>query len=262
MRTCGWMPCASSRRSVSISRAWSCSSTSSRGRSSSRWSRCRASPRLAIRATTLCWMPSCRLRSMRRRSSSCAVMSRSARGAELVELLVEAGGQPHVGDRRRGLPGHRARGGRARRRRTPPAGAGRARGSRGARHRGRGPGWPRHPDDVPGDGRHGGHPSPSAPSTLTRTHEASRPRRTPSASRTSTSSSSMACSRRSPSSLSSTRWWSRSPSTARRIARCSHPRRGSNATAAMRREDHRAHGLQPVEKEQRRRRDRDPVEAQ
>ena len=102
--------------------------------------------------------------------------------------------------------------------------------------------------------------SPSAPSTLTRTHEASRPRRTPSASRASTSSSSMACSRRAPSSLSSARWWSRSPSTARRTARCSHPRRGSSATAAMRREQDRAHGLQPVEEEQRRRRDRDAVQ--
>ena len=54
----------------------------------------------------------------------------------------------------------------------------------------------------------------------------------PSASRASTSSSSMACSRRAPSSLSRTRWWSRSPSTARRMPRWSQPRSGSSATAA------------------------------
>ena len=183
-----------------------------------------------------------------------------ARGAELVELLVEAGGEPHVGDGRRRLPGHRARGGRARRRRTHPACAGPARGGRGARRRGRGPGWPRHPRRRPRRRPARTATSPSAPSTLTRTHEASRPRRTPSASRASTSSSSMACSRRAPSSLSSARWWSRSPSTARRIARCSQPRRGSSATAAIAVSRTALTGSSRSKKEERRRRDRDPVE--
>ena len=156
--------------------------------SSPRCSRLRARRSPAICATTFCWMPSCRSRSRRRRSSSCAATSRSREARQLVELLGELRGQAHVGDGCRGLAGDRsqqralgvavlaaaprpdldARRGSRRR--------GRGRTTRPARRR-------RHPRPrwAPRRARR-----PSTPSRIC-THEASSPSRTASASRVSSS---------------------------------------------------------------------------
>ena len=73
VRTAGWTPRMTLRSSMSASLASSCASSTSAAGASGSWSSWRrARPRFIASETSCCWAPSCRSRSMRRRSASAA----------------------------------------------------------------------------------------------------------------------------------------------------------------------------------------------
>ena len=97
------MPWASSRRSAIRSAASGPGQPQLRGRVLAAAHRLRARRIFVGSATTCCWTPSCRSRSIRRRSASGRRDDPRPRGPQLLQPLGQLGGEGHVLDRRRRL---------------------------------------------------------------------------------------------------------------------------------------------------------------
>ncbi len=77
VRTCGWMPWMSCRSSSMSWRACSCAAVTAGAAGEPGGRSSRARPSCMVRVTSFCWAPSCRSRSIRRRSASKAPASRT-----------------------------------------------------------------------------------------------------------------------------------------------------------------------------------------
>ena len=132
MSTGGWIPRATRRRSAtaSLAEAWARSRTSSTPAGSVR-RRCLAIPRSIAMATRRCWGPSCRSRSMRRRSASTESMARSRVSVKVstraLSSATRTAGSELMASRARAtstVPNTRARNGSTSSSSTPPTAIG------------------------------------------------------------------------------------------------------------------------------------------